>query len=319
MIALTPTVQTLYVDAAGKLLFRFPEGRPTAATLSIVQKDGSALTTAVTDTNIITYIADPNISTTLSVAASRYDETITLTAVSGAGVTFYPEESYIIDGGTAYAEWVRVKAINTSTKVVTLYEPLERDHANAAAFQSTTLYYTVTTGNNDEVMSSVKATVTYTMAGVTGLKRTWLYDVKYHKWQSTLTADRLRRILPMASSWGYTEQKGWDAQIEEGADLLREEMLAREYDLDNLINDREAERAHLMATISLIYDMWTIKDPAMVETREIARKNFEAACDNLKSNARWYERGDQDGTLSTGSDDGEDDESRRYAVKMVLA
>lgn len=290
-------VQSLYKDVAGTLFFEIPEGKVTAALLTITKSDGSDLTTAVTAVDIKTNFASPAVDTTLSLAANRDDLTFTLTAVTN--VT--PECDFLIDGGTPMAEWIKVKTVNASTKVVTPYRPLTRAHAAGAAFQNTKLYYTVTVGNNDSVMYLNKATVAYTTA-LGAFKRTWLYDVKYNQFMPTLTETRIFDTMPHIASWGFAEQKGFDAQMREGLARLKDQVFLLGKDLDDLIDAKSAERAHLYATIWVIASAWSAKDPDVAAFAANQKREFESACHDLIRMARWFEIADQDGILSAGTE-----------------
>lgn len=299
-------VQSLYKDVAGTLYFEIPEGRVTAALLTITKADGTALTTPVSAVDIKSNFAAPAVDTTLNGAVLK-DATV-LTVVSVTGIT--PEYSFLLDAGLAVQEWAKVKAVNGTAKTVTLCRPLERGHDNGTKLQSTALYYDVVAGNNDSVMQLNKASLLYTVSSQV-YRRNYLYDVKLNQWLPTLTEVRLFDAYPRARQWGYSEQKGFDAQIREAARRVRSQMFLLGKDIDDLVDGRSAEDAHLAATIWVIVDNWAQKDGDMADYAALKKKEFLGACADLKALGRWWETSPQDGQKG--------DSETQYAKKAVLA
>lgn len=287
-------MQTLYINADGYLFFDFPEGRPSAAALTIKTRDGADLPTAVSAVDIKSNFAIPSVDTTLAEAALQGAETVKVAATT----SITPEYEFLIDGGTLIGELAKVKSVNPVTKVVALYRPLGWGHALGAAFQSHRLYYKVLAANNNSLYNQNVATVAAVVASV-GLVKRSLYNVRYQKFLPTLTHTRLYNRLPDGEAWGFLRQHDFSEQLHEGLTMLKEDLAGFVndgapwgFDLDNLMEPSKAERAHLDAVLYLIADAWQQIDEGRLAALRLSayRQSLEA----LVETPGWYERGDQD-------------------------
>jgi hypothetical protein len=188
--------------ASQKIYFRAPEGRPSATpSVGTADRGGSALTAAAT-----TYVAIDPVNTTLSAGASAGASTLTLTSVTGIrkGAT------YRIQNTTDPYEDVRVIGINSSTKVVTLDEPIEHTYIATDTFLSTEFYYTLQTADVASLAELNIATATYTVTGYTPAPIVIAFDVVLHPLINPLTRDRIASRWPDLCAQEWDEQRGED-------------------------------------------------------------------------------------------------------------
>lgn len=145
--------------------------------MSIVDPSGTELETptATVDT----------VNTTLSAAAAVDATSVTLTSVSGVSA----RRHYVVSGADGQREWVRVRAVNTSTRVVTLYEPVAAAYASGAAFYGTDITATVDGDSVDDLLEGYEARWEFTVDGATeyGVTR---FDAVHTVWPATLTTTR---------------------------------------------------------------------------------------------------------------------------------
>lgn len=195
-------VEVVKSQASQKLWFRAPEGRPTATpTVGIVDSGGTTITAAAT-----TYVTQDTVNTTLSATAAALSRTMTLTAVTGIRV----DATYRVKNALSQFEDVRVIAINASTKVVTLDEPTQYAYASADTFQSCEYYYTLQSGDVDELGEMFVATGTHSVTGSVTQPLIVPFDVVLHPLNNPLTVDRVKSRWPDIMSQEFDEQRGED-------------------------------------------------------------------------------------------------------------
>lgn len=205
-------------DVGGALRFTPPTmSRPSSPTVAIVDPSGVELDTP-------TATADA-VNTTLSAAAAVAATTVTLTSVTGVTA----RNHYVLAGSDGEREWVRVRSVNTSTRVVTLYEPLANDYASGASFYGTTLSCTVDADYAADIDEGYEARWSWTADGEsqTGITR---YDVVRTAWPQTLTT--LRELVSYAGGiLGRDLQRGgdadWDDLLEHATDRVLQDVRGR--------------------------------------------------------------------------------------------
>ncbi|MCP4549521.1 MAG: hypothetical protein GY835_23950 [bacterium] len=136
------------------------QGRPSSTpSVTLLQRNGSdsTLTAAAT-----TSVTQDTVNTTLSGNASEGDREVTLTAVTGLEI----RRSYLITNTLSQTEWVRVRSINASTKVVETDEPLEHAHAATSTFLGTGFYRTLSATETATLGEMYRARATYTIDSV---------------------------------------------------------------------------------------------------------------------------------------------------------
>lgn len=189
-------------QASQKIWFRAPEGRPSATpTVGIVDSGGTTIATAAA-----TYVTQDSVNTTLSATAALGARTMTLTAVTGIRLG----ATYRVKNAASQFEDVRVIGIATSTKVITLDEPLQYAYASADTFVSCEYYYTLQSGDVDELGELFVATGTHSVTGEVTQPLIVTFDVVLHPLNNPLTVDRVKSRWPDIMSQEYDEQRGED-------------------------------------------------------------------------------------------------------------
>jgi hypothetical protein len=283
--------QVLLKDAAGTLYFVIAEGRPTAIVATVRTSANSQLATPIEASSILTSLG--SVSTTCTGTAGTY----TVTVASAAGIV--ADSEYTV-GSLSLAERVRVRSISGTT--LTLYAPLRRTRA-AAAFCDTTVSISVIAGNNDAVDLNRRVRLAYTVSS-TGFVRDYLYDVRNHKWISTLASDGLLEYAPDLESCNWAEQGGllgYQPQIDRAEEKLRSDLLRRGRDIEDLMHAELAEEAHARYALYLIYREWAVRDAAMVQARDHELEQYHESLEGLAAGVGiWW---DADHDLVADSDD----------------
>lgn len=125
--------QEILLDTGGTLYYDVPGGRPSAATATIYNPDGTSITSP-TVTN------DPT-NTTLHNAASAGHTSIHVTSATGIEI----RRRYLLTNPSGQSEWVRAKAISGTT--ITLFDALAYAHTSDSTLVGTRLTAPVTSGN----------------------------------------------------------------------------------------------------------------------------------------------------------------------------
>lgn len=162
-------------DIGGSLQYDPPQpGRPTAATVELLNPDGSVLqvqTSAVVDA----------VSTTLAADAAPDNTSITVSSASSIEVGRH----YRIDNGSGQGEWVRVASVDGA--IVSLARELSYAYETGDAFVGNRLSHTVLddyTGTRD---TGYQARWVYTIDGEQHRART-LWDVVAAPWPDEIVA-----------------------------------------------------------------------------------------------------------------------------------
>lgn len=177
------------------------QGRPTA-TPSVAIKSDAGTTIAAASTTGVTQDA---VNTTVSTASAAGDDTLTLTAVT----SIEWRQTYLVTNAALQQEWVRVKGVNASTKVVTLDEPLVFAHDTAATFVGTRFYRTLTASEVDELVELYRARAEYVVGGLNYIQEI-PFDVVKTPLENPLTVEFLRRRRPDIMAFEPASSRGSD-------------------------------------------------------------------------------------------------------------
>jgi hypothetical protein len=189
-------------DTTGQRVYFYPqEGRPSSTpSVQILDQYGTVITAAAT-----TYVTQDTVSTTLSAGASAGDKSVTLTATTGGEVGV----EYLITSTLGEKERVIVRSINTSSKVVTLDEPLEYDHASSSTFVGTRFYRTLQTAEVDELAELYRARATYAVGGLNYTLEV-PFDVVLVPLPNLLSAAYIKANRPGIMAQEHAETRGSD-------------------------------------------------------------------------------------------------------------
>lgn len=209
---------------AGQKVWIYPdEGRPTTTpTVTIKDENGNTITAAAT-----THVTQDAVDTTPSSAGAVGDIELTLTTV--AGIEW--RRSYLLTNSLSQREWVRVRAINADTKVVTLDEKLEYAHDTAATFQGCGFYRTLQTAEVASLAEMQRVHASYVVGGVT-YNREVNYDVVLTPIHSPLTVEFLKKRRPDIMGQEHAQTLGTDfADLREAAwDKILSAIRTHQYD-----------------------------------------------------------------------------------------
>ncbi len=175
----------LVQEVSDQVIWFYPqEGRPSAKpTVELKNKYGSTDLAAAN-----TYVTQGTVNTTSNGATTKKATTMILDSVTG--IEF--RKSYLITNALSQTEWVRIKSINASTKVVEFDEPLEYAHADEATFQDTGFYYTFQDAQVASLLDANRARAVYTAGGVSYTVEQ-NYDVVLTKIPNPLTVEFIKK------------------------------------------------------------------------------------------------------------------------------
>lgn len=195
--------QDVVQDITGQRVYLYPEeGRPsTTPTVQLLDRNGSTITAAAT-TNVT---LDP-VNTTLAAAAEAGDTTITVASAADVEVGVWYRLTNV---GGAFED-VRVVERNTSTGVVSLSEPLERDYpVTTSTLAGTRFWRTLSASEVSLLRELCRARATYAVGGLNyQLDRT--YDVVLVPLPNMLSSRLLTTRRPDVSAQEHAETRGSD-------------------------------------------------------------------------------------------------------------
>lgn len=207
---------------AGGTLFTDPTeaGRPSAATVALYQRDGTVLRASGSAT------IDP-VNTTLSAVSYEGDETITLASVAGVVIG---RDFWLMDS-TGQVERVRVRAVDTGTKVVTVEGGLSWGHASGTPFVGGRISTTVTIDEAATLAQGYEARWTYTIAESSYRART-RYDVVRTPWPMVILTpfelgDYIGDLASPLMERAATRGTRFAREIAIATERLRTELLVR--------------------------------------------------------------------------------------------
>lgn len=189
-------------DIASQRIYFYPqEGRPSATpSVSIKDEAGTTITAAST-----TNVTQSTVNTTVSSASSINDTSLTLTAVTGIEV----RQVYLVTNSVGQKEWVRVNSVNSSSKVVTLDEPLRYAHDTAATFVGTSFYRTLSTAEVATLNELYRARATYTVSSINYVVEI-PFDVVLTPLNNPLTVEFIKVRRPDIMAYEPSETRGTD-------------------------------------------------------------------------------------------------------------
>jgi hypothetical protein len=184
-----------------RIYFKPPQGTPSATpSVSIKDKGGATVTAANT-----TYVTLDSVSTTVSTANSVNDNYITLASVSNIEW----RETYLLTNSLLQKEWVRVKSVNSSSKVVYFDEPLKFVHDTSATFKGVRFYYTLQASEVDTHDELFTARASYAVNSLNYIMEI-PFDVVITPLQNPLTVEFVKRRHPDIMAYEPTETRGTD-------------------------------------------------------------------------------------------------------------
>lgn len=209
-------------DVGGTLVHDPPErGRPASGpTVTLYKPDGTELVASSAATL-------DAVDTTISASAAAGDTSVTLTAVTGVAVG----RDYLLKNVSSQREWKRVKAVNTTTKVVMFTEGLRHAYASADTFQGTRLSFAVTALHAVDRGEGFRAEWHYTVDGVARFAST-MFDVVRTPWpDQVLSVPEFRKSAgelaeSILQSVALTDDDFTD-EIREAEQDLRADLLER--------------------------------------------------------------------------------------------
>jgi len=209
--------QQVKFEHGATLEFTPPEGRATAATVTIKTSGDLDLTTAVEDAAVT---VDP-VNTTVDADSGVSEDNprlVRLTATTGIRVGGI----YLLTGAGG-SELVDVEAVATGD-YVTAKSPLKYDYASGATFVGTRLTYALTAGNSQnpdgDCDTDFRAEWTYTVDSVEYINET-LYDVSRHPWYRAATSAGLKRWnSDLLSQFDEDGETNWEDDLDEAFDQI---------------------------------------------------------------------------------------------------
>lgn len=222
-------------------------------------------------------------STTLSAAADRDDESVTVASATG----IVAGRRYLITS-EGKKQQVTVRAIAPTT--VHLVEPLRDDVASGATFVGLATTHTLTTGETSKVGEGhviFRLTIGGIVRRVDDVLR-----VEPKIFPLTLTAERLMRRKEVRRMRDATDLT-LEELIEAGwTDILRPKLRARKISEDRIRTPSEIEVAHQEACILLLY---RASDRSREDIDAQEKTFYFAVNDLFESRDLWYEGSNEDG------------------------
>tara|TARA_Y100001963_G_scaffold80604_3_gene111856 strand:- start:7720 stop:8637 length:918 start_codon:yes stop_codon:yes gene_type:complete len=215
----------ILLDVGGSLVFDPPQpGRPSSATVEIFAPSGASLVSSGPVDTI-----DP-VNTSIGSSASAGSTSLTL--ASSANVA--TGRRYVLKGADGFHEWVRVKAVNTTTHVVTLSHEIGHTYASAgSSFVGNRLTEAVSAATASILDAGYSAVWKYTIAG-TDHRVVQYFDVVRAAWTQIVIAPWQFALVAgdlASSDLESLSQEGLDFadEIAEATRRVREDVFARGY------------------------------------------------------------------------------------------
>lgn len=179
--------QQLLVDTAGIVYFDCPEGRPSAATVTIKTSGGSALPTAVSAASATI----DSVNTTIATWSDSTPQQCTVASATGITVG----RQYLITTATGQKCFVKVRHVVSGTKTVYFEQDAPFDLAAADTFVGTRISYAIIAANTATADLNYRCTWVYTVSSVS-YTRNSLFDVVRVLPYNTATSDGFRAYAP---------------------------------------------------------------------------------------------------------------------------
>jgi len=294
-----PLGQKLVVDVAGTLEFFIDpaQGQPSAATITIKAPDGAALPAAVSGAAMTV----DSVSTTLSADPARGATSVTLTAATSVAVG----RSYVIETD-GQRELVVVRAINTSTKVATLADELEIDHASASTFKGIRMTYAVAGTQQATADRNYLATLAWTDEDSVARTGSFVYHVVYWPWTLPTTRENVLRSWADANLQEMLRDvgTGFSGVLAAAADDLALEYLRPSGYVEDQFPDRAPFIPLHVALVrrNLIGRLYPHDVTRLTELTEHWQVRCDALADALLRQLPAYDD-DNDGIIDSGSEE----------------
>ncbi len=202
--------QQLIKDVAGTVFWDCPEGRPSAATVTIVDKAGAALPTPVSGA---TATIDA-VNTTVATWSASTPRQATLTAITGVVVG----RAYLVTTAIGEKCLMRVKGLVVSTKTVYFYHDPPADLTAGDTFVGTRISIAVVIANTATAAMNFRCSWSYTVSSV-AYKHDSLFDVWRVLPVNVATEAGLRRHAPdLTDRWhisALSEGSTWADRLEQ--------------------------------------------------------------------------------------------------------
>jgi hypothetical protein len=200
-ILMAPRLEVLKDDTTARVYFYPDEGRPASTpSVAIHDENGNVITAAAT-TNVTLSTAN----TTTSASAAVGAQSITLTAVTG----FEVGKTYLLTNALSQKEWITIRSINASTKVVGLDERLEYLHASGATVVGCYFYRTLQAAETANLEQGWRAIATYAVSSINHTRRTY-FDVVKVQLHSPLTVAFVKKYMPDLMPREHAQTRGSD-------------------------------------------------------------------------------------------------------------
>lgn len=198
---MAPRLEVLQDSTTSRVWFYPTEGRAAATpSVAIYDDNGSAITAAAT-----TSVTLSTANTTVAVASSEGDQSVTLAAVTGVEVG----QTYLMTSALGQTEWVTVRGVNSSTKLVNLDERLEYDYGTTSTFVGCYFYRTLSATETKTLRQGARAIATYTVAGIAHERREY-FDIVLVQVHSPLTVAFVKKYLPDIMPREHSQTRGSD-------------------------------------------------------------------------------------------------------------
>lgn len=177
--------QQLPIAVGGSIRYDPPElAAAVSATCTLTDPNGTEI-----DTPAVTVIGEVG---TLDADAAAGSTSLTLVDATDVVV----RRTYALLGASGDREWVRIRAVNVSTDVVTLYEPLSGSYGAGDTVVDNRLVVSVTGDQAAEIDQGYEARFVYTALGVVW-RPIVRWDVVRSAWPEQLVSTvELRRYAP---------------------------------------------------------------------------------------------------------------------------
>ena len=271
-------------DVGGAVALDTPQqGRPSSATVTIYNPDGTTLVASGSAT-----IDTCNTTTTATVAAG-----VTAVAVSSTtGIEV--GRHYVISGADGRSEWVRVMALSGTD--VTLAEDLAHGYASGAAFVGTRISKAISAANAATLDEGYSAAWVYTTDG-TQYRVNTFFDVVRSKWADVIITPHDFRVR--AGDMALPEFEADNAigldfadDIKHATELVRQEVGSRGFRPALFLSPGETFKEAISQRVLLTFAERGQSVPApwqddVLGWMELRREIYEQALNSALNNANF--------------------------------
>lgn len=285
----------LLKGVAGSIWFDAPEGRASAATVSIVAADGTALPTPV----VAAAATVDAVTTTIASWSASTPAQATLAAITNIVIG----RSYLITNHLGESAPVTVKGVDTAGKVVYFWHPLPFPIVGAACpFVGTRLSFAVVAANTATAKLNFVATWAYTVGSA--YRRETLYDVcRMVPYMQATHAGLKKYAQGLVSAWeiSATPQGSWLPWLEEAWEEILTEIEAKGNRANAMMDMGQMERVTYERVLLALAER-TFLPVAYADQPDtwikLRRDRYAAAMQTLLQCATVYDE-DEDGVVET--------------------